>query len=1379
MEEEKTTQTGEGAESSDAEGTQGTQAQGSEFTQFMKWMMERDDRRREEDRIRDETMMKMVEAISRQQNETTQDMRTAEQIREEARREELRIARERQEREHDMWEERLRSEREDREMWRKQFEGERVRKSGAFGSYGSENDGSTMRYMGQPKLQRLSESDDIEHFLTTFERLAQAYNWPPDIWVLNLAPLLTGKAQSAYASMDKERAREYQPVKEATGGQTTAVNQGRVHLQPRCYRCNKLGHISTRCPENKGSQQQHQPQTRYGNANFVTPKNVMEKQTIQQEEEPVEYRVQGKVEGKQVELLLDTGCSKSLIDASLVPPEKIHQGENVTMQCAHGDIKTYPTASVEVEVDGKIYTLKAAVAENLPRQALLGRDVKDLITMIIKEDQKHTQQVLAVTTRQQERDKEKEEAIQLTKEMTSKATPKSIGDLFDFEEDVFVGKGKAKKSRRERKKLKKQHKMEVELKNEDLIWNGDGKGKAELIRWQKTDTTLAKIRALATQRRGGYEEIDGILYRNFTSGDEKDRSVQQLVLPKYYRKKVLEVAHDIPMAGHLGRKKTLSRILQRFFWPGISHDVKQYCRSCAACQKVSKKSNKACLQAMPIIEEPFSRIAMDIVGPLDRSKTGNKYILVLCDYATRYPEAIPLKNIDAETTSEAVAEVFTRFGIPREVLTDQGSNFMAELLGEVFRLLDISHIKTSPYHPQTDGLVERFNGTLKTMLRKFVQEHPNEWDKLLPYLLFAYREVPQESTGFSPFELLFGHHVRGPLDVMKESWEERENVGEDVLTYVMKMRERLATMTEIAHENLGKAQQKQKQWYDKKARNRELEEGQQVLVLLPSSQKKLHAAWQGPYKVTKKVGTVDYEVDMHDKKKRRRIFHINMLKPWNTPENVTYSMTEVDGIEDYSEDIQQPFEDNDGNPYINEELSISQQQQMEGLLGEYRDVLSSIPGKIGLVKHKIDVGDAKPIKQRPYRLPWVHREAVKKELDMMLEHGIIEESSSEWAQPIVIVPKKDSSEVRLCVDFRKVNQVAKVDSYPLPRIEDLIDKMGQAKYITTMDLSRGYWQIPLAEDSKEKTAFVTPFGLWQFVTMPFGLADAQATCQRLVDTKLIRGIEDYAGAYVDDLTVFSASWEDHLVHLREMLERLRRAGLTIKPKKCRFGMEETEYLGHIVGNGMVKPCSEKAEAVKRFPIPETKKQVRSFLGLAGYYRKFIKNFSELATPLTNLTKKREPQVVKWTEECDRAFQRLKEILCQKPVLKAPDFTKEFRLQTDASEHGLGAVLSQKDEDGLEHPVVYISRKLLPRERNYATIEKECLAIKWSIEALRVYLLGKKFILQTDHNPLKWLGKMKDQNGRLSRWSLSLQPYSFNIEHRPGRENANADALSRL
>ena len=198
-----------------------------------------------------------------------------------------------------------------------------------------------------------------------------------------------------------------------------------------------------------------------------------------------------------------------------------------------------------------------------------------------------------------------------------------------------------------------------------------------------------------------------------------------------------------------------------------------------------------------------------------------------------------------------------------------------------------------------------------------------------------------------------------------------------------------------------------------------------------------------------------------------------------------------------------------------------------------------------------------------------------------------------------------------------------------------------------------------------------------------------------------------------------------------------------------------------------------------FPLHTTKNQVRSFLGLAGYYRKFIKNFADIAAPLTNLTKKAAPLKVKWTEECSKAFQRLKEHLCREPILKAPDFSKKFILQTDACDNGLGEVLSQKDEDGIDHSIVYISRELLPRESNYAIIEKECLAIKWAIDTLKIYLLGTHFIFQTDHNPLKWLARMRNQNGRLTRWNLSLQPYRFDIEHRLGKDNSNAGALSRI
>ena len=384
---------------------------------------------------------------------------------------------------------------------------------------------------------------------------------------------------------------------------------------------------------------------------------------------------------------------------------------------------------------------------------------------------------------------------------------------------------------------------------------------------------------------------------------------------------------------------------------------------------------------------------------------------------------------------------------------------------------------------------------------------------------------------------------------------------------------------------------------------------------------------------------------------------------------------------------------------------------------------------------------------------------------------------SVWASPMVLVRKKDGG-LRVCVDYRRLNSVSQADAYPMPRIDELIDRLGKARYISTMDLSRGYWQVPVETASRDKTAFATPRGLFQFRVMPFGLHGAPATFQRLMD-RVINGLDDFAAAYLDDLIIYSATWKEHLAQLRVVMERLRAAGLTAKPPKCQLGMSRCTYLGHVVGNGLVCPEPSKIQSVETFPTPANKKQVRRFLGLTGYYRKFIPDYAKIAAPLTDLTRKNKPNQVLWTAECDMAFQELKSILCSSPVLASPDFTRSFILQTDASERGVGAVLSQCDGDGQEHPIAYFSRKLLPREEHYSTIEKECLAIKLGVQAFRVYLLGRPFLIQTDHRALEWLDRLKDNNHRLTRWSLALQPYQFTVTYRAGKANSNADALSRL
>ena len=354
----------------------------------------------------------------------------------------------------------------------------------------------------------------------------------------------------------------------------------------------------------------------------------------------------------------------------------------------------------------------------------------------------------------------------------------------------------------------------------------------ELFQLQATDVTLDTIRAVSEGRtnnvQDGYFQQDGLIFRRWISPLQGGvTTVDQLVLPAKCRKFVLHTAHTISSAGHLG-KKNVERILRRFYWPTIYCDTAEFCRSCDICQKSShRKSTRVPMIPLPIMDEMFSRIAMDIIGPLPRSLAGHRYVLVVCDYATRYPEAVALRTIESEAVAE---EIFSRVGIPKEILTDQGSNFTSQLLVEVYRLLHVNAIRTSPYHPQTDGVVERFNQTLKGMLRKTACQEGKDWDRYIPYVLFAYREMPQETTGFSPFELLYGREVRGPLDVLKESWEPSSGSDMSVVSHVLQMREKLEKMAEVVQDNSQKAQTQQKAWYDRTARHRKLKEGDQVLV---------------------------------------------------------------------------------------------------------------------------------------------------------------------------------------------------------------------------------------------------------------------------------------------------------------------------------------------------------------------------------------------------------------------------------------------------------------------------------------------------------------------------------------------------------------------
>ena len=400
---------------------------------------------------------------------------------------------------------------------------------------------------------------------------------------------------------------------------------------------------------------------------------------------------------------------------------------------------------------------------------------------------------------------------------------------------------------------------------------------------------------------------------------------------------------------------------------------------------------------------------------------------------------------------------------------------------------------------------------------------------------------------------------------------------------------------------------------------------------------------------------------------------------------------------------------------------------------------------------------------------------MKEEVDYLLEHGIATPSKSPWASPCLLVPKEDGS-TRFCTDYRKVNNVTVKDSYPLPLIDDLIDSVGQARFVTKIDLLKGYYQVALTDRAKLISAFITPFGLFQYEVMPFGLTNAPSTFQRLINYT-IQGLEGVY-CYLDDILVTSQSWEEHFMRLEELFKRLKKASLTINLKKSTFSKATVTYLGHIVGNGIIRPKAANIEAVLKYPVPTTRKSLQRFLGLASYYRRFCKNFSSVASPLTSLTSSKVN--FSWNDDCQASFDQLKLLLCNDPILMSPDFNKTFILQVDACDSGAGGVLLQESSDGVLHPVSYTSSKFKKHQRSYSTIEKETLSLVLSLQKFECYLQGTREILvYTDHNPLTFIEKMKTHNQRLLRWALFLQKFNLKVCHIKGKDNVIADALSRV
>ena len=1041
---------------------------------------------------------------------------------------------------------------------------------------------------------------------------------------------------------------------------------------------------------------------------------------------------QATINGRKTKMLVDTGASISCINARLVRPEQYLKG-SVRIRCVMGHLSNCPRATVHVMSSVFNGTVTAAVIKDMQFGFILSPEQCDTHTDDIYS-------VLPVTTRaQRERSKQGPPALKIVENTFPQLTPSQLSHL----------------------------------QQED-------KSLSSMLKLARKNTVTSSKHATMT-----YFMKDGLAFRRTDFKKDGTRSTTCLFTPTPLRPLILSFAHDSIMSGHQGARRTEQRVREDFFWPGLGRDVHSYIRTCTQCQQHIDRGrvSRVPLEIVPTVEEPFQKVAVDIIGPIiPAAEGGYRYILTIVDFATRYPEAVALKGITAIEVADALIDVFSRTGVPREILSDQGTQFTSAMMAETMRLLACKQLFSSPYHAQSNGLVERFNGTIKKMLIKMASEQPDQWPRFLAPLLFAYREIPQESTGFSPFQLLYGRQPRGPLKLIKETWVKGDTVtdNKDVHTYVAELRQRLAETCHLAQESIRKKQPRYKRNFDRTAVERDLEPGQLVLLLRPTHTNRMQMHWRGPFLVLKRVKQNDYSIQIGNKQK---VYHINMLKRFyeRSDEQIHSVNVALIQLEDSNFRTDMMSAETMSDPTvtvdqveIDSNLTAEQHDAMSKLLNKHARIFTDQPGHSDLVEHRIKLLSDKPIRLKQYPQKYESTKYIAEQVLEMQKQGVIEQSISPYSSPVVLVKKKDGT-LRFCVDYRQLNEITEFDAEPIPNQDELFAQLTKAHYFSKFDMCKGYWQLSVAIDDRPKTAFPTPLGLFQFCRLPFGLANAPATFARFMRKLPLESVS--ALNFFDDILVATETWDQHLSSVGGLLDILERHGLTVKPSKVRAGFREIEFLGHIIKDGQIGPNVDLTAAIRDMTLPTTKKQVRAVLGLVGYYRKFVPNFSTLLKPLTDLTGNKQPTKIRWTAECSMALDKVKDILTRKPVLQLPDFDKRFIVRTDASDEGLGAILLQ-ETDNEYLPVAYASKKLLDRETRYSTIEKECLAIVWALKKFSAYLYSKPFILQCDHKPLTYLRTSMYDNARLTRWTLLLQEYNFVVEHIAGRENSGADALSR-
>ena len=1174
--------------------------------------------------------------------------------------------------------------------------------------------------------------------------------------------------------------------------------QRNVNKSVVCYDCGQAGHVRSQCKTPKTNP--NSISDNVASINFATIGKVGN-----------EYMTCGTVNGLNVSTIVrDTACEAVLVSNDCLPNVNLDNSNKITVCDFLGKPTSLPVARCYISCpffEGFVNAIKAP----LKYCSVLIGNVKGASIMKLDKD-KHGMNIDDLSN-VSNNDKMCNDTESISpSNVTETVSPSNVTETISPSIDTEIDSPNISVVTRQGSKVKNNRLHPLKLPSFDASVIDSNEFKSMLL----SCPTLASIRKQATQndtycigpRSYIFKWIDDLLYQVCTLSPKINEINQALlVVPKSCRYKVLSTAHENLISGHFSHRKTLLKVRSSFYWPGMGVDVTNFCKSCDLCQRFSSKGRvkKVPLEKMPLISEPFYRVSIDLVGPFSPpSEDGHQYILTLIDSATGFPEAVALKKIDTITVADALLCIFSRVGIPKEIHSDLGAQFASDLMKELYRLLGTQPLYNSPYHPMGTGRIERLHSTLKASLRKLSAQKPKDWHRYLTPVLFALREMPSDRTGFSSFELLYGRQVRGPVTILRELWENPKLNPEErsVYQHVIDLKNKLKDSADLAIKQSEISAAKYKHYFDLKTQCRSLEPGDEVLVLLPSSSSKLLMAWLGPFKVISKRGNVDYIIDQDGKE---RLYHINLLKKYHRrsvnvqcvadrsepylpaicqeviiDDPCTNDFYFTDNISSHEPDIYsvgtngiESMNSIESKCTISPNLDNDKKFDVHNIINEYSCIFSEYPGCTNIVEHEIKLIDKTPVRAKLYPVPLSLKSEFITEIESLKEMGIIRPSQSDYCAPCLMIAKKDGG-YRLAIDYRALNAVTKFDAEPSCSLDEELHKFDNVQYFSELDICKAYYQVKLTENSTPLTAFATPLGLYEFVRMPFGLVTACATYVRLM-RKILEGLD--VSFYFDNIIIYSKNWTDHISSIRQVFDRLKQAGLTVKPEKCSFGVTSLDYLGFTLSNEGIRPQINKVNGIRNLPIPTSKSTLRSFIGLCSFYSRFIPHFSDLTAPLTDLLKKgvREPLVI--TDSCVDNFYKLLECLESAPILKFPCINKTFVLRTDASGVGIGAMLLQY-HDEVPHPISFVSRKLLPRETNYSTIERELLAVVHGIQKFNYYLFGRPFILETDHQPLVYLRKFKGSNARLMRWALALQAYEFRCVYIPGKDNFGPDFLSR-